>query len=65
MQEENITSLKEEIKKLQAEGYQCLLLDYEDSDSVQQCADQLHTLVGDDLYAGTQGVIWLRQRDSR
>jgi len=40
-----------DVEKLQAEGYECLPLDYEDTNSVQQCADQLHTLIGDDLYA--------------
>ncbi len=40
-----------DVEKLQAEGYECLQLDYEDTNSVQQCADQLHELIGDDLYA--------------
>jgi len=40
-----------DIEKLIEEGFQCLLLDYEDSKSVQQCADELRKLIGDDLYA--------------
>lgn len=40
-----------DVEKLQAEGYQCLQLDYEDTNSVQHCADQLKELIGDDLYA--------------
>ena len=41
----------QDIEKLTSEGYQCIALDYADSNSVQKCADQLHTLIGDDLYA--------------
>lgn len=40
-----------DVKKLQAEGFTCLQLDYADSNSVQNCADQLKQLVGENLYA--------------
>ncbi|MGK0271977.1 MAG: NAD(P)-dependent dehydrogenase (short-subunit alcohol dehydrogenase family) [Cocleimonas sp.] len=40
-----------DISKLEGEGFTCLQLDYSDSQSVQQCADQLHQIIGDDLYA--------------
>ncbi len=40
-----------DVKKLESEGFHCLQLDYADSASVQQCADQLQELIGDDLYA--------------
>lgn len=40
-----------DISKLEGEGFTCLQLDYADSKSVQQCADQLHQIIGDDLYA--------------
>lgn len=40
-----------DIKKLEAEGFECLPLDYADSDSVKACADALIALVDDDLYA--------------
>jgi len=40
-----------DVEKLKAEGYDCIQLDYADSNSVQYCADELHTLIGDELYA--------------
>ena len=40
----------EDVEKLKAEGLECLLLDYADTQSVQKCADDLHTLIGDNLY---------------
>ena len=40
----------EDVAKLIAEGFDCLQLDYADSNSVQQCADDLHSLIGDNLY---------------
>ena len=40
-----------DVKTLESEGFTCLQLDYADSISVQNCADQLHQLIGDDLYA--------------
>ena len=40
-----------DVKKLEDEGFTCLLLDYSDSKSVQNCADQLLELIDNDLYA--------------
>jgi len=40
----------EDIEKLKADGFECLALDYADSNSVQQCAADLNALIGDDLY---------------
>lgn len=40
----------EDVDKLKAEGFACLLLDYADTHSVQQCAAELHDLIGTDLY---------------
>ena len=40
-----------DVKKLESEGFTCLQLDYADSASVQNCADQLEQLIGNDLYA--------------
>jgi len=39
-----------DVEELKAQGFNCLLLDYADSDSVQKCADDLYKLIGDDLY---------------
>ncbi|MCL4114273.1 UNVERIFIED_CONTAM: hypothetical protein GTU68_038150 [Idotea baltica] len=41
----------EDVKKLEAEGLNCLQLDYADSKSVQNYADQILDLVGNELYA--------------
>lgn len=40
----------EDVEKLQAEGFECLLLDYADTNSVQQCAAALYDLIGTELY---------------
>ena len=40
----------DDVDKLTAEGFDCLQLDYANSDSVQQCAIDLKSMIGDDLY---------------
>lgn len=40
----------EDIEKLKAEGFECLALDYADSNIVQQCAADLNALIGENLY---------------
>lgn len=46
-----VTARKDEdIEKLIAEGFKCLKLDYADSDSVQDLANELMLLVGTNLY---------------
>ena len=40
----------EDVEKLQAEGFECLLLDYADTNSVQQCVAALNDLIGTELY---------------
>ncbi len=40
----------EDVNKLKVEGFECLLLDYADSKSVQKCALDLNNLIGDNLY---------------
>lgn len=42
---------KADVKKLEAEGFTCLELDYSNSNSVQQCADKLEKLLSGNLYA--------------
>ena len=47
-----VTARKDEdIKRLISEGFKCLQLDYADSDSVQDLANELMLLVGTNLYA--------------
>lgn len=41
---------QKDVEKLKVEGFECLQLDYADSNSVQQCADDLQKLIGDDLF---------------
>ncbi|MCK5813496.1 MAG: SDR family NAD(P)-dependent oxidoreductase [Cocleimonas sp.] len=42
---------KEDMERLISEGFKCLLLDYADSESVQDLANELMLLIGCDLYA--------------
>ncbi len=42
---------EEDVKRLIAEGFKCLQLDYADSESVQDLANELMLLVGTNLYA--------------
>ncbi len=47
-----VTARKEQdVKRLISEGFKCLQLDYADSDSVQDLANELMLLVGTNLYA--------------
>ncbi len=47
-----VTARKEQdIKRLISEGFKCLQLDYADSESVQDLANELMLLVGSNLYA--------------
>lgn len=40
-----------DVEKLRAEGFNCIQLDYAETESVQACADELVEQIGDDLYA--------------
>ncbi|MCL4168464.1 UNVERIFIED_CONTAM: hypothetical protein GTU68_015479, partial [Idotea baltica] len=47
-----VTARKDEdVKRLISEGFKCLKLDYADSESVQDLANELMLLVGTNLYA--------------